>query len=98
MEENNLVSYTKIYYKSSIKIAPPLNEQDYLDFNSFIKINRYLKTINFNACSIESLDNLSKILIENRIKNIKIIINDNITKKYIIKILKKEKNYLLNII
>ena len=94
MEENNLVSYTKIYYKSSIKIAPPLNEQDYLDFNSFIKINRYLKTINFNACSIESLDNLTKILIENRVKNIKIIINDNITKKYIIKDLKKRKKLL----
>lgn len=93
MEENNLTSYSKIYYKTSLKIAPPLTEQDYNDFDAFCKINRYLRTINFNACSIDGINSISKILIQNRIKA-RIIINDNITSKEIIEKLKKLKKVL----
>ena len=93
MEENNLVSYSKIYYKTSLKIAPPLTIQDYKDFEAFSKINRYLKTINFNACSLDGIDNLSKILIQNKSK-VRIIIHDNLTSKEMIENLKKKKKEL----
>ena len=91
MEENNLVSYSKIYYKSSIKISPPLTAHDISDFDSFCKVNRYLKTIHFDACSIDGIDSITSILIKNRIKKAKIIIHDNITNKEIIEELKKRK-------
>ena len=93
MEENGLTSYSKMYYKSSLKIEPPLTQQDYKDFEAFCKINRYLKTINFNACSIDGVQNLAKILIQNRIKA-RIIINDNITNKELIEKLKRLKKVL----
>ena len=93
MEENNLTSYSKIYYKSSLKIAPPLTEQDYKDFEAFCKINRYLKNINFNACSIDGVKRISDIIIQNRFKT-KITINDNITSKSMIDELKKLKKSL----
>lgn len=93
MEENNLTSYSKIYYKTSIKIAPPLTEQDYKDFEAFCKINRYVKNINFNACSIDGIKRIANILIQNRLKT-KIIVNDNITSKSVISELKKLKKIL----
>lgn len=93
MEDNNLISYSKIYYKSSLKIAPPLTEQDYKDFEAFCKINRYLKTINFNACNIDGIKKISDILINNKLK-VRIIVNDNITSKTLIEELKKLKKAL----
>lgn len=91
MEENNLTSYSKIYYKNSLKIEPPMTIQDIKDFESFVKINRYLKVIHFNACSFDAIDNISLLLIENRIKNVKLIVHDNITRKEMIENLKKKK-------
>ena len=93
MEENNLTSYSKIYYKSSLKIEPPLTEQDYKDFEAFCKINRYLKTISFNACSTDGIKYISKIMIQNRVKA-KITVNDNITNRETIDNLKKLKRVL----
>ena len=93
MEDNNLTSYSKIYYKTSLKIAPPLTEQDFKDFEAFCKINRYVKTINFNACNIDGIKRISNILIQNRLKT-KIIVNDNITSKELINELKKLKKSL----
>ncbi|MBR1416510.1 MAG: class B sortase [Bacilli bacterium] len=91
MELNNLISYSKIYYKSALKVSPPMNAQDTKDFEAFIKINRYLKTITFDACSLSAVEDMARILIENRIKGIRIIIQDNITSKEIIEELKKKK-------
>ena len=93
MEDNNLTSYSKIYYKTSLKIAPPLTEQDYKDFEACCKINRYLKTINFNACNIEGIKRIANIITENKLK-VKIIVNDNITSKEMIEDLKKLKKAL----
>ncbi len=94
MEVNNLTSYSKIYYKSSLKIDPPLTEQDFLDIESFCKVNINLKSIHFNACNLDGIDRIYNILIENKIENVKISIHDNITNKDIIKELKKRKKLL----
>ena len=90
-EDNNLISYSKLYYKTSIKISPPFNEQDVYDFKNFCKVNKYLKTIHFDACSLNAIDEVAKVLINNRIKNKKLIIHDNILNKDIINELKKRK-------
>lgn len=95
MEENNLISYSKIYYKMALRISPPLSYSDLNDFNTFCKINRYLKTIHFNACSIDAIDKISQILIKNRIKNVKIVIHDNITIKELVDKLKELKKNLI---
>ncbi len=93
-EENNLISYSKIYYKMALRLSPPLDHEDIQDLETFCKINRYLKTIHLNACSLTSLDNIFNILAHNRLKNIKITIHDNITNKDIIEQLKlRKKNY-----
>ena len=93
-EENNLISYSKIYYKMALRLSPPLDTEDLKDLETFCKINRYLKTIHLNACSLSALDDIYKILTHNRLKNIKIIIHDNITNKEIIEKLKIcKKNY-----
>lgn len=91
MEDNNLISYSKMYYKSSIKISPPLYEQDEYDFRNFCKVNKYLKTIHFDACSLNALESISNTLIDNRMKDIRMIIHDNILNKNIIQELKKRK-------
>ena len=93
-EENNLISYSKIYYKMALRLSPPLGSEDINDLETFCKINRYLKTIHLNACSLSSLDNIFNILAHNRLKNVKIIIHDNITNKEMIEKLKIcKKNY-----
>ena len=48
MMENNLSKYTNIYYKTSLRVTPPLTIEDLDDFSSFCYINRYLKNIHFN--------------------------------------------------
>ena len=93
MEENNLTSYSKIYYKSSLKLSPPLTEIDIKDFESFCKVNKYLKSIHYNACSIDGINAIFEILTNNKRKNIKIIVHDNLTSKELInklKLLKKK--------
>src|SRR5574344_270269 len=96
-EENNLISYSKIYYNMALRVSPPIDEQDLNDFNTFCKINRYLKTIHFNAYNIGSLNSIVNVLVTNRLKNIKIIVHDNIISKEIIESLKqKKKEYAKN--
>ena len=94
MEDNSLTSYSKIYYKTSIKLSPPLYSQDVDDFITFCKVNKYLKVIHFDVVNIDALDSITNILINNRIKKIRICIHDNITSKDIIEKLKKKKKQL----
>ena len=91
MEDNNLTSYSKIYYKSSVKISPPVSEQDVNDFRSFCKVNKYLRTIHFDACSLNALDAITNIIIDNILKNTRIVIHDNIISKDLIGELKRRK-------
>src|SRR5574344_2148834 len=96
-EENNLISFSKIYYKMSLRISPPLDSEDLKDFETFCKVNRYLKTIHFNVCNLSAIENIAKIMIDNRLKNIKIIIHDNINNKEKIEELKALKKSLAKV-
>ncbi len=78
MQENNLTSYSKIYYKSSIRISNILKNDDIEDINSFLSINKYLKTIHLEKGNIPDIEKICELLYANRRKNINIEIHDDI--------------------
>ena len=81
MQGNNLLQYSKIFYKMSVRIELPLKDSSLDDFKIFCKINKYLKTIHVDKYMKGELDKISEILCEEKIKNVKIIIHDNISKE-----------------
>lgn len=89
MNENNLTSYSKMYYKINLRITTPVSDEDIKDFEAFCNINKYLKTIHLDYCDLESINKIVTTLYNERIKNIKIIIHDNIHDEKIVDALKK---------
>lgn len=79
MTQNNLNSFSSLYYKITLQMESPLDNQDEQDFEAFCKINRYLRTININKPSLKDIEFIIEILKNYGKKNIKIIIHDNIT-------------------
>lgn len=77
MQENNLNQYSKIYYKIALRFTSPLTPTDLTDFLTFLKINKYLKTIHFNTLNIPDLKSIIGILIKERVKNIHLVIHSN---------------------
>ena len=76
--ENNLSSFSKIYYKTSVKVSNVLEKDDLNDFETFCNINNYLKVIYFDKYSFESIEEIGKILIKNKEKNILIEIHEDL--------------------
>ena len=81
MQGNNLLQYSKLFYKLSVRIEFPLKTQDLEDFRIFCRINRYLRSIHVNKYNKSDLEKIICVLKEEKIKNIKIYIHDNITKE-----------------
>lgn len=99
MEINNINTYSDIFYKKEIYINE-FKDRDYLDFDSFIQINKYLKIINFNYFSKRQFDYIFNKLIKLNLKNIKINFNEgniNIQNvvEYINKIKKEKEDFIL---
>ena len=99
MEINNINTYSDIFYKKEIYINE-FKDRDYLDFDSFIQINKYLKIINFNYFSKRQFDYIFNKLIKLNLKNIKINFNEgNINIKnvveYINKVKKEKEDFIL---
>lgn len=99
MEINNINTYSDIFYKKEIYINE-FKDRDYLDFDSFIQINKYLKTINFNYFSKRQFDYIFNKLIKLNLKNIKINFNEgniNIQNvvEYINKVKKEKEDFIL---
>ncbi|HAB67561.1 MAG TPA: hypothetical protein DCE23_09375 [Firmicutes bacterium] len=55
MAENNLTSFSKIYYKTNIRIGEVLNSDDINDIRSFFAINKYLKIVHFEKYSVDNI-------------------------------------------
>ena len=89
MEENNLTQFSKIFYKISVKLKLPIADKDLEDFETFCKINKYLRTIHLENTNIEDIDKILKILKKTKNGNIKLLIHDNIVDEKIITNLKK---------
>lgn len=99
METNNINTYSDIFYKKEISINE-FKDRDYLDFDSFIQINKYLKIINFNYFSKRQFDYIFNKLIKLNLKNIKINFNEgniNIQNvvEYINKLKKEKEDFIL---
>ena len=71
MNDNNINTYSDIFYKKEITITE-FQEKDYLDFESFIEINKYLIIINIKYYSKKQFDYIFKKIIKQNLKNIRI--------------------------
>ncbi len=71
MKVNNLNTYSDIYYKKNIVISD-FTSDDKNDIVTFIKINKYLKEINFKNFSVSAFDFMMNLLIQNANEDIKI--------------------------
>ena len=89
MQGNNLFQYSKIFYKMSVRIEFPLKDQDLEDFKIFCRINRYLKSVHVSKYLKSDIEKIICVLKEEKIKNIKIYVHDNITKESEFNSLKK---------
>ncbi len=78
MANNNLTSYSKIYYKNNIKIGNVLSDEDLQDIKTFCTVNKYLKVIHFDNYSLENIKKVIEILKECKKKNIAIEIHDDL--------------------
>lgn len=75
MEQNNLNTYSDIFYKKKI-IINQFEPNDFEEFNSFIAINKKLKIIEFNYIDEHLFSFILNKLVEFKKKSIKIIINE----------------------
>lgn len=78
VHQNNLVNYTKLYYRKTIKIFTKLNNEDLNDFETFCQINRNLKNIYIYDFDINMINSIYNILEKTNKKNIKILIHQNL--------------------
>lgn len=76
--QNNLVNYTKLYYRKVIKIFNKLNSDDLNDFETFCQINRNLKTIYIYDFDINMIESIYNILLKTNKRNVKILIHQNL--------------------
>ena len=96
MAINELTNYSSLFYKYSVFIDFPLDNNDLEDFTTFCKINRHLKIININMPNKINLEEIIYILREYRHKNIKILINGDIQDKELIDFLRKNHKLIKN--
>lgn len=79
MKGNNLSSYSSLFYKITLHLNLPFTMEDEEDFNTFVKINKYLKYIHVNHVSRSDLETIVDILKKHNKKNIKILIDENVS-------------------
>lgn len=76
--QNNLINYTKLYYRKVIKIFSKLNDDDLNDFETFCQINRNLKTIYIYDFDINMIESIYNILLKTNKRNVKLLIHQNL--------------------
>lgn len=77
LRTNKLESYSEVYYKKKVVIDYEFTEIDFKDFEQFLSINNYLKTIYFEYVNIDLIKNIIKCLRDNKKDNINISIKGN---------------------
>ena len=82
--QNNLVNYTKLYYRKTIKIFEKLNDTDLNDFETFCQINRNLKTIYIYDFDIDMINCIYNILEKTNKRGVKILIYQNVENTQVI--------------
>lgn len=70
LRKNKLTSYSDVFYKRKILVDYEFSEVDFKDFDQFLSINTYLKTIYFEYINIDFIKNVVRHLKDNKKKNI----------------------------
>lgn len=78
MKQNKLQDYSKMYYQKNIKIYQKLSTEDREDFITFLKINRYLKIIDFFLFDREDIEFVLENLKNYHFKNVLLRLNFNL--------------------
>ena len=78
MIENNLSVASSLFYKVTLQVKLPMDNQDEEDFIAFCKINKYLKTINVNKVQKSDLEFIIDNLRKTNKKHVKIVIHENV--------------------
>ena len=78
MAENDLLSYSKMYYKNSVSFGAIITDEDMNDFKNFCNINRYLRSIHFDKASLSNIKLVVEALRELHKKNISIQIHEDV--------------------
>ena len=78
MLNNDLTSYSKIYYCKSVTLGSKVTEEDYEDFNTFCVINKYLKVIILEKYDSDCIKKITKILDKNKKKHINLEIHEDV--------------------
>lgn len=90
--QNNLINYTKLYYRKTIKIFKKFNSTDMSDFDTFCQINRNLKTIYVYDFDVDMIRDIYSILERTHKTNVRILIYQNLDNtKYIDSVMKELK-------
>ncbi|MBQ6841109.1 MAG: class B sortase [Bacilli bacterium] len=93
MELNGLSTYSSLFYKFTVYLDFPLNEDDIKDFKTFCKINRHVKSIHINNPNKFNLEEIIYILKEYKHRNVKIYIHgDNLSPELLDYLKKHHKN------
>lgn len=74
LRKNKLSSYSDVFYKRKVVIDYEFGEVDFKDFDQFLSINTYLKTIYFEYIDLDLVKSVVRYLRENKKKNITISI------------------------
>ncbi len=78
MQRNFLTDYSRIYYKKEIEIFSPMSDEDKQDFQSFLRINRYLIVVKFQMLDRSDLEFVIEELKSNRYRDIYIELYEDI--------------------
>ena len=96
MQKNSLSSLSDLYYKKSIYLDINISKNELEDIDTFLNINKYLKTVHISKYSRENINSIINILNKLRKKNIIIEIHEDITDLKEIEFLKKLNRMLNN--
>lgn len=77
MNDNKLYKYSDIYYKKALVFTQNLDSKDIDDFKTFLKINKYLKSIHLKYYSNDLVYSIVEIFKEFNINNKNIIFYEN---------------------
>ena len=78
MSNNELTSFSKMYYKTSIKIDNNLTENEIEDIKTFFLINKYIRVIHIDNYNLDMLNDIIDILVSCKEKNISIQLHEDI--------------------
>lgn len=77
MEENNMKTYSDMYYQKIIKLNKIMQKEDIEDLLAFLKINNHLKVVNISDYCYENLVIILNTLKKYHKDNMLIVINQN---------------------